>query len=173
MGLAVQKVELEPVKQIIDLREPRSEMIFGQIYMMAGPSAKHQDTVLNIAIEIKQKGKCKPRVAPFDLKIECGNSESRVQPDVMIFCEDEELPCAIFEVLSPSTAVKDKKIKKKLYECAKIKEYFIVETEYNLIEKFELVDGEYKFMGNFSAEDKMRINCIDDEIDVAKVFEGE
>ena len=109
----------------------RAELIFGQIYMMSGASALHQDLVLNIAILLKQKDinkKCRPRVAPFDLKIKCAGSTNVVQPDIMLFCEDKKFPCAIFEVLSPSTAYKDKSIKKDLYETCGIKEHCIVPT---------------------------------------------
>jgi len=154
--------------KIIDDRV-RKEMIFGKIYMMASPSAKHQDIVGNIYFTIRELGKCKARVAPFEIKIEC-RGENRVQPDVMIFCDDKL--CGVFEVLSPSTAVKDKIIKKKLYECGGIKEYFIVESEYKIVEKFELIDGKYEFIGNFGIEDKIKVNCINEEVEVSKIFEG-
>ena len=166
--MVLEKLEVK----VINLEEARKESIFGKIYMMASPSALHQDVVFNIAFEIKLKNKCKPRVAPYELKLECNSFLNKVQPDIMVFCE-EEIPCAIFEVLSPSTAVKDKIVKKRLYECVGIKEYFLVEPEYKIIEKFELVDGEYKFVGNFSINDKLQINCIEDNIEVSKIFEGE
>ena len=152
-------MEVALEKEIHDLREKRIEKIFGKIYMMAGASAKHQDVVGNIYFilrNLNKKEECKLRIAPFDVKIEC-DGENIVQPDVMIFC-DEKL-CAVFEVLSSSTAVKDKIIKKRLYECGKIKEYFMVEPEYKIVEKFELIDDEYKFVGNFSVEDKLEVKC--------------
>ena len=89
----------------------------------------------------------------------------------MIFCEDE-LPCAIFEVLSPSTAQKDKKEKFSLYECAGIKEYYIVEPEYKSVEKFVLENGKYNFGGNYVLKDKMFIDCIEQEVNIEKFFEG-
>ncbi len=157
----------------------RVELIFGRIYMMAGASAKHQDVVLNIAITLKNESKsnCKPRVAPYDLKLRCAFDSSVeplnvVQPDVMLFCDDRELPCAIFEVLSPSTASKDKTDKLALYECAKIKEYFIVEPEYKVVERFVLEDGKYRFDRNYTVEMEMPIACIQKSIDVARFFEG-
>jgi len=159
-------------KEIHDLTEKRVEKIFGKIYMMAGASAKHQDVVGNIFFTLRslnQKKECKLRVAPFDVKIEC-NGENIVQPDVMIFC-NEKL-CAVFEVLSPSTAMKDKIIKKRLYECGKIKEYFIIEAEYKIVEKFELIDEQYEFVGSFSIEDKLAVKCLDENIEVNKIFEN-
>jgi len=155
-----------------NLAEKRVEKIFGKIYMMAGASAKHQDVVFNIAFNLRilnKKEECKIRIAPFDVKIEC-RGENIVQPDVMIFCSEKL--CAVFEVLSPSTAKKDKIIKKRLYECGGVKEYFVVEPEYKIVEKFELIDGEYKFIGNFSIEDKLEVKCLEENIEVSKIFEG-
>jgi len=155
-----------------NLTDSRVEKIFGKIYMMAGASARHQDVVFNIAFNLRilnKKEKCKLRVAPFDVKIKC-KEKNIVQPDVMIFCEDKL--CGVFEVLSPSTAMKDKIIKKRLYECGGVKEYFIIESEYKIVEKFELVDGKYEFIGNFSIEDKLEVKCLDENIEVSKIFEN-
>jgi len=155
-----------------NLTEKRVEKIFGKIYMMAGASARHQDVVGNIYFTLRslnKKEKCKLRVAPFDVKIEC-KGENILQPDVMIFCNDKL--CAVFEVLSPSTAMKDKIIKKRVYECGGVKEYFIIESEYKIVEKFELIDKKYEFVGSFSIEDKLEVKCLDENIEVSKIFEG-
>lgn len=157
--------------------QERVELIFGKIYMMAGASAVHQDVVGNIFFILKSIGKCKPRIAPYDLKLFCPREGVRervnvVQPDVMLFCRNEQFPCAIFEVLSPSTALKDKTVKKELYECARIKEYFVVETEYNVIERFVLKNGKYEYIGAYGKGDEMEIRCIGAKIEVAKIFEG-
>ncbi len=166
----------EDYLQIDKTTKERVELIFGKIYMMAGASAKHQDIVLNIAMLIKALNKCKPRVAPYDLKLICDfggkDSINIVQPDIMIFCEDKDIPCAIFEVLSPSTAQKDKKEKFSLYECTGIKEYYIVEPEYKSVEKFVLENGKYKFGGNYVLKDKMFIDCIEQEIEIEEFFVG-
>ncbi len=153
----------------------RVELIFGKIYMMAGATAQHQDAVGNIFFLLKNmsktKEKCQPRVAPFDLKLTVDKQTNIVQPDVMLFC-DSELPCAVFEVLSPSTAYKDKTVKKDLYEKSGIKEYFLINVEYKLVEKFMLVDGSYSYIGAFGLEDKMMIECFDEEVEVKEIFEG-
>ena len=152
----------------------RVELIFGKIYMMAGASALHQDTVGSIFFHLKsiskEKEKCLPRVAPFDLKLKVDGKINVVQPDIMLFCDDEK-PCAVFEVLSPSTALKDKTVKKELYEKSAILEYFLVNAEYKLVDKFELIDGEYKYVGAFGEEDELEIKCLDATIDLSEVFE--
>ncbi len=155
--------------------QERVELIFGNIYMMAEASALHQDIVLSIAHLLKNLSKAKqkylPRIAPFDLKLSVDDRINVVQPDVMLFC-DEEKPCAIFEIMSPSTALKDKTIKKELYEQSEILEYFLVNTEYKVIDKFTLVDGCYEYAGAFGDEDALPIACIDGTITLDEVFEG-
>ena len=155
----------------------RVELIFGKIYMMAGASAVHQDVVGNIFYVLKSIDMCKPRIAPYDLRLFCprqGTRESTnvVQPDIMLFCENEQIPCAIFEVLSPSTAAKDKTIKKELYECSKIREYFLVEPEYGIVEKFVLDGDNYRYEGSFTKEDIIDIACLETKLEVAGFFAG-
>jgi Uma2 family endonuclease len=155
--------------------QERVELIDGQIYMMAGASATHQDTVGNIFFILKnlsrEKERCLPRIAPYDLKLFRGEDRNVVQPDVMLFCE-EEIPCAIFEVLSDSTAYKDKSVKKELYERFGIGEYFLVDTHLKIVDKYELIDGKYFYVQGFGTEDRMPVTCLDDEIEIAEVFEN-
>ena len=152
----------------------RVELIFGKVYMMAGASALHQDIVGNIFFGIKnitkEKKKCLPRIAPFDIKLVVDEQTNVVQPDVMLFC-DNELPCAVFEVLSPSTAYRDKTVKKELYEKSGIREYFLVNSDFKLIEKFMLVDGKYHYIGAYGEDDKMQLNCFDEELTIQEIFE--
>ena len=148
----------------------RMEFIFGEIYMMAGASAIHQDIVLNIAFNLKQnENNCKIRIAPFDVRLRADNQINVVQPDVMIFCEENL--CAVFEVLSKSTAYKDKKIKKRLYKQAKIKEYFIIDGNNKIVEKFTLIKDEYK-LEVFGEDDEMEIKCLNITLKVNLFFEG-
>ena len=153
----------------------RVELIFGDIYMMAGASASHQDAVGNIFFALKniskEKKRCLPRIAPFDLKIKNGDDISVVQPDVMLFCSDEQIPCAVFEVLSPSTAHKDKTIKKELYERSGIDEYFLINVEYKVIDKFLIRDGIYYYDKAYGEDEQMPILCLDSFIVVSEVFE--
>jgi len=166
----------EDYLQIDKTSNERVELIFGQIYMMAGASAEHQDVVGNIFYLIKNftkdKHSCKPRVAPYDLKLKVDNKVNVVQPDVMIFCENSNNPCAVFEVLSKSTAYKDKSIKKELYEISGIKEYFLVDYNFAIVEKFKLNNNKYEYIKAFSLGETIKIECINQEILVDDIFEG-
>ncbi len=153
----------------------RIELINGEIYFMAGASAEHQDMVGELFFTIKQKGKekesrCFPRIAPYDVKLFRGEDKNIIQPDIMIFCEDSELPCAIFEITSPSTASKDRGSKKELYQSFGIKEYFIVDLHLKIIDSYRLEDGKYYYVKGFSACDDMPLLCMGIKIDIAELF---
>ncbi len=156
----------------------RYELIFGHIYAMSGASASHQDVVLNIALILKQLQKtthCLPRVAPFDLKVECSGSINVVQPDIILYCQDKEIPCAVFEVLSPSTAYKDKGIKKDLYESCGIINYFLVDPLAKTIDKFILENDKYLYDKCYGFDedgsDQLFIEGLNETIDVKEFFE--
>ena len=155
--------------------EARAELIFGEIYMMSSPSAKHQDIVLNIAYLLKQKRtqNCYPRLSPYDIKITINKDTNVVQPDVMLFCIDQIMPCAVFEVLSPSTAIKDKGVKKELYLAAKIPEYYIINTELEIIDKYILQHNQYCYVKGFSPckGEMIHIDCLQSDILVSDIFE--
>lgn len=55
-----------------------------------------------------------------------------------------DAPALIVEVLSPSTALKDRNEKFKLYEQFGVQEYWIVDPVYETIEVFGLEDGFFK-----------------------------
>jgi Uma2 family endonuclease len=171
------KVSYEEFLKLELQENQRAELIFGKVYLMAGASANHQDMVGNIFFYIKQRlkeqvdSKCKVRVAPFDVKFKCKKEINVVQPDVMIFCKESQKPCAIFEVLSPSTSKKDITVKKELYECAKIEEYFLV-SDMKIVEKFELKNGKYQFMGHFCLGESLELKCVDEKMMIDDIFEG-
>jgi Uma2 family endonuclease len=152
----------------------RYELIFGEIYMMSGASRQHQDVVGNIFFRFKQLQKkmgCSSVIAPFDIKLKCDDIINVVQPDVMIFCEDETTPCLVCEVLSPSTAHRDKTLKKELYECFGVQNYLIVDPLNRYVDKFVLKDGILKYDKCYAKDDEMVIECLDESVEVGDFFE--
>lgn len=141
---------------------------------MSGASAKHQDIVGSIFYLLKnlqKKSNCFPRISPFDLKIECNRETNVVQPDILLYCQNKKLPCAIFEVLSPSTAYKDKTVKKELYESCGILNYFLVDPEAKTIDKFLLKDNKYTYIGCYGNDDKLTIECLEMEVTAKELLE--
>jgi len=160
----------------------RCELIFGEIVMMASPNDAHQSIVLNIANEIKnflksKKSQCRVRISPYDIKLQNETSQSVVQPDVMLFCNDNiknkinNIPIVVFEILSPSTAKYDMGSKKSLYESFGVEEYFLISPEYKNVQLFKLIDNKYQHGGLFLQDSEFVIESLDLTIKVNELFD--
>ncbi len=139
------------------------------VSMSPSPSERHQAITFNFAVHLKEKIKgtsCRVYVAPLDVYYDDYNF---VQPDVMVVCDKKKIkdriygaPDLIIEVLSPFTSLKDRKIKKGLYERFGVKEYILAHPEENYVERFPLKDNRYAEPDIFGAE----------EVFTSGIFEG-
>ena len=130
--------------------DERWELIDGEAYNMTpAPTTRHQNIVYNISFILKSKllnKSCRPFVAPTDVVL---SEYDVVQPDVFVVCDEKKItedniqgaPDLIIEVLSPATALKDKREKKNLYEKYGVKEYIIVDPAAQYVERFLLEEG--------------------------------
>lgn len=122
--------------------EEQWELLEGVPYAMTAPSRQHQLVSFEVGFQIRSylSGKpCSIYAAPFDVRLPANNEadeliETTVQPDLAVICDAHKLddkgcrgaPDWIIEVLSPSTALKDMDIKRRLYERHGVKEYWII-----------------------------------------------
>lgn len=132
--------------------EGRWELIEGMPYAMSpAPNRKHQwiATELGSKFSIALKGckKCKV-YQPIDWKIA---EDTVLQPDLSIVCRSfnninylDFPPVLTVEILSPSTAQKDRREKFEIYQQQKVKYYLIVDPGFNKIEIFEYVNNGYQ-----------------------------
>ena len=78
------------------------------------------------------------------------NNDTVVRPDTMIVCGKittdfiTTVPLLVLEIGSPSTFLKDKNIKYKLYETNGVKYYVLADTEKQKVTVYELVNGSYQ-----------------------------
>ena len=99
--------------------------------------------------------KCTPFAGRIDLYL---SEKDRVIPDMMVVCNSDIIkkdgvhgaPDLIVEVLSPSTANRDRGYKKDLYERSGIKEYWIVDPENRSIEVYLLRKNRYELDNVYS-----------------------
>ncbi|MCK4762505.1 MAG: Uma2 family endonuclease [Candidatus Aminicenantes bacterium] len=122
------------------------EIISGIPYAMApAPVMKHQRLSVKIASQLDQLLAgcrfCKTYTA-IDWQVE---KDTVVQPDVLVVCgessEKEKLsvpPLLIIEILSPSTARKDRGLKYQLYREAGVRYYCLIDPANKSVEIFEL-----------------------------------
>ena len=127
------------------------ELIYGQAYAMSpAPMLKHQKITNKIGWELQNIfancNKCQAYM-PIDWKI---SEDTVVQPDNSVICHEPtneayitKAPKIIFEILSKSTAKKDKGIKYNLYEQEGVKYYIIVDPNEEMAKVYELKEGRY------------------------------
>jgi len=165
--------------------DERWELIDGEAYNMTpAPTVTHQKITNNLNILVsthpKRKPECFVGIAPTDVVF----SESDVvQPDVFVVCDEKKVtdaniqgaPDLIIEVISPATALKDKREKKALYEKHGVKEYIIVDPTDQYVECFLLgEDGLYGKGDIFGPMEVLPIVGLEGiEIPLWEVFEVE
>lgn len=156
------------------------ELIDGIPYAMSpAPSIKHQriSTELLICIneELKHCSSCRISM-PIDWKI---NQRTVVQPDLLIICHETEgqyltkAPELIIEILSPSTAHKDRNLKYELYEEQQVKYYLIVDPVTDSIEIYGLADKKYQLLGKIDPSNTHFDFSLDDcrfSVDFSKIW---
>ncbi|MHC9542903.1 MAG: Uma2 family endonuclease [Vulcanimicrobiota bacterium] len=152
------------------------------------PSADHQrilrDLSMHFSVYLKDRS-CEVFFAPFDVRLPHGDEKDEdvptlVQPDLIVACDKSKLdekgcrgaPDLIVEVLSPSTARKDMKEKRDLYERSGVREYWLVHPGDRTISVFLLsVDGIYGKPEVYGDKDEIKVFVLDDlRIDLRTVF---
>lgn len=164
MGFALKKDERCTVEQYLTWPEdgPRYELIDGVPFEMNAPGYDHQKIVasLHVELELHQRERlksgggageppCDILESPIDVIL---SDISVVQPDLIVVCDPTIVvngrvrgaPDLVVEVLSPSTAAKDRKHKRRLYETAGVPQYLLIDPAYRFAELYSLdADGRY------------------------------
>jgi len=162
MGLPQRKL-LTAADYFADAGEDRWELIDGEAWdMAAAPVILHQlvssrvEVTLSNRMEARRKQggdppppPCTLLHAPVDVRL---GDITVVQPDVLIVCDPVKLangkyvvgaPDMVMEVLSASTAKKDRRTKLRVYQAAGVPEYLILDPYGRTVERYLLADGEY------------------------------
>jgi Uma2 family endonuclease len=179
MGTAVQ---LLPHYTYEDYKiwEGKWEIIEGVPYAMSpAPLPKHQrisNSLGALFFLALKESKCKHCIAsdPIDYMI---SEDTVVQPDLLIYCGSatkpylDFTPKLIVEILSPSTAMKDRHTKFNLYEKAGVRWYLIINPDTEIIQIFTLENDTYvqvkeghELRFAFQLDDKCRIEIDFEEI---------
>ncbi len=143
----------------------KQEKIDGVIYDMS-PSPDFQHGIINNNINtiIKQGLKnslCLVFMENLDFQYHPEENDDYVIPDVMIACNRKLLkggsyrgvPKFIAETLSPSTALKDRTVKKDVYEKAGVSEYWILSPKGKSVEIYYLENGKYVLTNSYILQD--------------------
>lgn len=185
MGNAARRIEPYTYQQYAqDQSDDRLEIIDGVVYDMSpSPSVKHQKAVGNffgIIMAYLRGRQCTPFVAPMDVVLDDFNV---VEPDVFVVCDRSKIteaniqgaPDLIIEVLSPSTSLKDRREKKRLYELHGVREYIIANPLDDTAERYILLEtGKYGVADIFGWDEYFPSAIFTDLIfDLRVIFEKE
>jgi Uma2 family endonuclease len=138
----------------------RYELIDGVAYLMApAPLLEHQDVAGEIFYQLRralENTLCRAFMAPVDVRLPKANEadehiDTVVQPDVLVVCDGAKLdrrgvrgaPDWVLEVLSPATAGHDQVLKRRIYEQAGVREYWLVHPTDRVLTVYRLENGAY------------------------------
>lgn len=167
----------------------RCEVVDGHVISYNfSPSKKHQDVLGRLFRVIGNylEGKpCDVTIAPFDVYLFAGETgvtpetDNWVEPDLFVVCDAEKYeenkllgaPDFVIEVLSPSNPKNDKIYKLRQYEKARVKEYWIVDPNYEIVEVY-LLEGDRLLLDQTYAEDsEITVRLFKDlTIDLKRIF---
>lgn len=168
--------------------EERVELLKGRIFKMSpAPARGHQKLSFRLTGEFYkyfEGKKCEVYPAPFDVRLpkkqeENGKIYTVVQPDLCVVCDPNKLddrgclgaPDLVIEILSPGNSQKEMKNKFELYEEAGVKEYWVVQPEYENIIIYVLENGKYRGLAPITKGDFVHSHIFPEfKIDTEKIF---
>lgn len=144
--------------------ERKKEKINGIEYAMSSANYRHSIVNGNIFCFIGKRLKdssCLVFMGNLDYKYQAQENDDYVIPDVMIVCDRKHLkggsytgtPRFIVETMSPATALRDRTVKKDIYQNAGIEEYWIVSPKERAVEIYYLEDGRYELRYSYVLQD--------------------
>ena len=121
--------------------ELRVELIDGELLKMPSPIVRHQEIARRVFVRLLQVvGEPRVMFSPVDFVIDDGNV---LVPDLVVFSEESipdsdakglDTALVVVEVLSPSTAARDRRVKAKLYLDAGVAEVWLIDPRGRTVE---------------------------------------
>ena len=160
------------------------ELINGYLMKKSAPRPQHQRismklsrTIANYLFESK-KGEI--FASPIDVFLDDLNA---VQPDLVFIPTENQamitddgiigIPDLMIEIISPSSVLRDRVDKKNLYERLNVKEYWIIDPQYQDIEIYTVQNGRYElYSGVTMFEGELKSTIFEGlTINLAELFE--
>ena len=160
----------------------RWELIEGELFMSPAPTSFHQKLITRLvwmlAEQLETSGSASVFPAPFDVIL---SRNTTVQPDVVVIRKEriqlvtprglEAPPDLAIEVVSASSKVQDRAVKRSLYAKFGVPEYWLVDPDAQNVEILVLGQGAYGQHVIFGAGDVLRSPQFDAvSMDVTKLF---
>ncbi len=166
-------------EEYFDLPESNQieELVDGE-YIVTSPEASHQKRVLKAAVFLTLSAPHgETMIAPSSIRFDA----DVLEPDVFWIRPDGDCklidnrywrgaPDLVIEVLSPSTAKRDRGVKFEVYERHGVREYWLIDAEAQFIEVYQLEAETFKRLGVYGVEDRFRSAVLGVEVTVKDIF---
>lgn len=160
--------------------ETHLELINGEVVYNVGAIPKHQDIVGAIYVYlwfyVSQQGG-RTFQAPIEIQLD---AENHFEPDVLylkpgskcIVTEKrlEGAPDLVVEVLSPSSAKRDRQEKFEAYQRNGVQEYWIADPAHETLEVWTLNNGQFKRLGAYAHGDTFQSPLLGQPVPLDNFF---
>ena len=155
------------------------QLIEGELVMSPAPAPDHQVVSGNIYLLLRMavRGKGVVLYSPLDVYLDLENA---YQPDIVVILKGSKAkitrkgvygpPDVVVEILSPSTAYYDLRVKKKVYERAGVREYWIVDPMERSLEIYTNSEEGFKLTSRVVEKGKVFSKVLDIDLDLEEVF---
>jgi Uma2 family endonuclease len=165
----------------------KHEFYRGEIFCMAGGSARHSLLISNATREIGNRlkgGKC--RVYDSNLRVRIPASDLYTYPDALVICGQVKFdaldrrgetalnPTLLVEVLSPSTEGYDRGLKAQNYRTIEsLQEYVLVAQDAAVVETYHRQpDGSWLLRTFRGRESEARLASLGIDLPLAEIYDG-
>ena len=176
------KFTYQDYKNLPDSEVKRYELLEGDLVMTPSPTWRHQDISIRLTIRLEAyvaaRGLGRVAYAPLDVIL----GDDVVQPDILFISrerasiiQEEEIrgaPDLIIEILSSSTAQRDRTYKRTLYGRHGVREYWLVDPDAQTIEVLTHGAKGYRQVGRYEKSETLNSPLLSDlEIPLDKCSE--
>lgn len=139
------------------------ELIEGRLIVSPSPGTRHQSCVGSLFAILKEAAPAdlKVLVAPYDYVPRPGFS---LQPDLVVARRAdlgpqklESTPLLVVEVLSPSSRLTDRTLKRAIYEREAVPNYWLVEPDEPAVTALGLVSGAYVEVAHVAGAEELEL----------------
>ena len=178
-------ISIEEYHDIERTSEIKYEYSDGHIYAMSGGTSQHSQIATNmlIALTTHLRGKdCRPfnsdmKVLPLQA---LSDENTSYYPDVTVTCNPEDYqhdskairsPRLVIEVLSPSTAYRDRSEKLRVYQaCPSIKEYLMISSHHQEIEVYYRENPDTWVFKRYTAQQAVTLASVGLTMPISEIY---
>lgn len=156
--------------------EIRHEYLYGEVYAMAGASVFHNLITTNLVRSFANAAAESPcRVYSSDMKVRVSD-EVFYYPDVLVVCDEpadtyfETAPCVVVEVMSKSTARRDRFEKRLAYqEIESLQLYLLIDSRKQALRGYYRTESGWQERV-FEAGQTVPVPCLESELSFAELY---